>query len=163
MSPLVELLVKALDRGYDRKSWHGPILKGSLRGLSAEQAAWRPAPSRHNVWEIAVHVAYWKSSLLRRLVRLQGGEDFRFPLKGSNWFPRPEGEVSEKTWKADLKILEEIHRKLRAAVAALSEEDLETIPEGSKTSVVDLVLGVAYHDIYHAGQIQLLKRLAEGR
>lgn len=163
MSSRVDLLVKAIDQGYDHKSWHGPILKGSLRGLTAEQAAWRPAPSRHNIWEIAVHAAYWKYSVLRRLARLRGGEDLRFPLKGSNWFPRPEGGPGEKAWKADLKILEEIHRQLRAAVAALSEEDLETTPEGSKTSVVDLVLGVAYHDIYHAGQIQLLKRLAEGR
>ena len=160
MSSKVDLLVKAIDQGYDHKSWHGPILKGSLRGLPAEQAAWRPALSRHNIWEIAVHAAYWKYSLLRRLRR---GEDVRFPLKGSNWFPRPEGEPDEKAWKADLKLLEQIHRDLRAAVAALSEKDLEAIPEGSKTNVVDLVLGVAYHDIYHAGQIQLLKRLAEGR
>jgi DinB superfamily len=162
MSPRVDFLLKALDQGYDHKSWHGPILKGSLRGLSAEQAAWRPAPSRHNVWGLAVHAAYWKYSVLRRLVRLRGDEEIRFPLKGSNWFRRPEGEVDEKAWKADLKVLEEMHRQLRAAVAALSEADLETIPEGSKTSVVDLVLGVAYHDIYHAGQIQLLKRMGEG-
>lgn len=163
MSTQVDLLVKAIDQGYDHKSWHGPILKGSLRGLTAEQAAWRPAPSRHNIWEIAVHAAYWKYSAFRRLIRLRGGEDIRFPLKGSNWFSRPEGKPDEKAWKADLKLLEQIHRELRAAVAALSEGDLQTIPEGSKTSVVDLVLGVAYHDIYHAGQIQLLKRMAEGR
>jgi hypothetical protein len=162
MSPRVEILLKALDQGYDHKSWHGPILKGSLRGLSAEQAAWRPAPARHNVWEIAVHAAYWKYSVLRRLARLRG-EEVRFPLKGSNWFRRPEGGADEKTWKADLKVLEEMHRQLRAAVAALSEPDLETVPEGSSTKIVDLVLGVAYHDIYHAGQIQLLKRLGEGR
>ena len=160
MSARVDFLLKALDQGYDHKSWHGPILKGSLRGLSAEQAAWRPAPSRHNVWELAVHAAYWKYSVLRRLVRLRGDEEIRFPLMGSNWFPRPEGEVDEKAWKADLKVLEEMHRQLRAAVAALSEGDLETIPQGSSTTVVDLVLGVAYHDIYHAGQIQLLKKLS---
>ena len=163
MSPQVALHLKALDQGYDHKSWHGPILKGSLRGLSAEQAAWRPAPSRHNVWEIAVHAAYWKYSVLRRLVRLRGEEEARFPVKGSNWFARPEGPPDEKAWKADLKLLEEMHRRLRAAVASLSEADLETIPEGSSTTVVDLVLGVAYHDIYHAGQIQLLKRMGEGR
>jgi hypothetical protein len=160
MSARVDFLLKALDQGYDHKSWHGPILKGSLRGLSAEQAAWRPAPSRHNVWEIAVHAAYWKYSVLRRLVRLRGEEEVRFSLKGSNWFVRPEGEADEKAWKADLKVLEEMHRQLRAAVAALSEGDLETIPQGSSTTVVDLVLGVSYHDIYHAGQIQLLKKLS---
>lgn len=153
-NPRVSLLLRFLDQGYDHKSWHGPILKGSLRGLSAEQAAWRPAPSRHNVWELAVHAAYWKYSVLHRLC-----PEVRFPLKGSNWFTRPEGEPSEAAWKADLQVLAGMHRDLRQAVAALRDEDLETIPKGSKTSFQDLILGVAHHDIYHAGQIQLLKRL----
>jgi hypothetical protein len=55
-----------------------------------------------------------------------------------------------------------MHRRLRTAVAELQDEDLDKVPEGSKTKIVDLVLGVAYHDIYHAGQIQLLKRLRGG-
>ncbi|HEY0512983.1 MAG TPA: DinB family protein [Thermoanaerobaculia bacterium] len=158
-NPRVQLLLRALDTGYDHKSWHGPILKGSLRGIAAQDAAWRPAPRRHNVWELAVHAAYWKYSVLHRLRR-----EIRFPLKGSNWFPRPEGEADdEKAWKADLRILEEMHRGLRAAVAALRDEDLDAIPPGSKTKVQDLVLGAAYHDVYHAGQIQLLKRLRSSR
>lgn len=155
-NPQVSLLLRDLDQSYDHKSWHGPVLRGALRGVSAEQAAWRPAPDRHNVWELAVHAAYWKYSVLRRL---PGGEEIRFPLKGSNWFPRPEGETSERVWKADLQLLADMHRRLRAAVATLRDGDLERIPEGSRTSVIDLVLGVARHDIYHAGQIQLLKRL----
>ena len=157
-NPRIALLLRFLDQGYDHKSWHGPILKGSLRGLSAEQAAWRPTPSRHNVWELAVHAAYWKYSVLHRL-----RPEVRFPLKGSNWFPRPEGEVSEPAWKADLQILADLHRDLRQAVAALKDQDLEIIPKGSKTSFLDLVLGVAHHDVYHAGQIQLLKRLYQER
>ena len=157
-NPRVQLLLRALDTGYDHKSWHGTILRGSLRGMSAAEAAWRPAPDRHNVWELAVHAAYWKYSVLHRLRR-----EVRFPLKGSNWFPRPEGEIDEQAWKADLRILGEIHRDLRAAVASLRDQDLDAVPEGSKTTVQDLVLGAAYHDIYHAGQIQLLKRLREGR
>ncbi len=159
LNPRVTVLVRDLDQSYDRKSWHGPVLRGSLRGVSAEQAAWRPAPDRHNIWELAVHAAYWKYSVLRRLHR---GEEIRFPLKGSNWFPRPEGEPSERAWKADLQVLGEVHRDLRRAVAGLSDADLETIPEGSKTRLIDLVLGVARHDVYHAGQIQLLKRLYTG-
>lgn len=155
----VQLLLRNLDQGYDHKSWHGPILKGSLRGIPAEQAAWRPGPERHNIWEIAVHAAYWKYAVLRLLCR---GEEVRFPFKGRDWFPRPE-EVGETAWKADLRVLAETHRDLRRAVEALRDEDLEAIPEGSKRKVVDLVLGVAHHDIYHAGQIQLLKRLYKGR
>ena len=159
-NPRVALLLRNLEQGYDHKSWHGPVLRGSLRGISAEQAAWRPDPSRHNVWELAVHCAYWKYAVLRRLRR---GEEVRFPLKGSNWFPRPEGDASERAWKADLQILGEIHRDLRQTVASLADGDLETVPEGSKTPILDLVLGVTHHDIYHAGQIQLLKRLYPGR
>lgn len=155
-NPRVSLLLRNLEQSYDHKSWHGPVLRGSLRGVSAEQAAWRPDPSRHNVWELAVHCAYWKYSVLRRL---RQGEDVRFPIRGSNWFPRPEGDASERAWKADLQMLGEIHRELRQAVASLADGDLETVPEGSKTTFLDLVLGVTHHDIYHAGQIQLLKRL----
>jgi hypothetical protein len=158
-NPRVSVLLLDLDQSYDHKSWHGPVLRGSLRGVAAEQAAWRPAPDRHNIWELAVHAAYWKYSVLRRL----RSEEIRFPLKGSNWFPRPEGEPSERAWKADLQILGAVHRDLREAVAALSDRDLEAIPEGSKTRVIDLVSGVARHDIYHAGQIQLLKRLCGER
>jgi uncharacterized damage-inducible protein DinB len=159
-TPRVSVLLRDLDQSYDHKSWHGPVLRGALRGITAEQAAWRPGPGRHNIWELAVHAAYWKYSVLRRLRR---GDAVRFPLKGSNWFPRPEGEASERAWKADLQILADLHRDLRQAVATLRDADLETIPEGSKTRVIDLVLGVARHDIYHAGQIQLLKRLYAGR
>jgi len=159
-NPRVSVLLLDIDQGYDRKSWHGPVLRGSLRGVPAEQAAWRPAPDRHNIWELAVHAAYWKYSVLRRLRR---GDEVRFPLKGSNWFPRPEGDADERAWQADLQLLGAMHRDLRHGVAALSDAALETIPEGSKTRVIDLVLGVARHDIYHAGQIQLLKRSYQGR
>jgi len=155
-NPRVAVLLKALDQGYDHKSWHGSILRGSLRGVSAEAAAWRPGPSRHNVWELALHAAYWKYIILRRM---RGGLAARFPVEGSDWFPRPEGEPSEKAWKADLGVLGAMHRDLRAAVAALSDADLDRTPEGSTTRLDDLILGGAFHDIYHAGQIQLVKRL----
>ena len=154
----VALLLKTIDQGYDRKSWHGPTLRGSLRGVSAGQAAWRPAPDRHNIWELAVHAAYWKYAVTRRL---RGGERGSFPLTGSNWFPRPldPEHPDERAWKQDLSLLGQMHRELRAAVAALTTEELEKVPGGSATTLSDLVVGVAFHDIYHAGQIQLLKRL----
>lgn len=155
-NPGIQILLRNLDHGYDHKAWHGPVLRGSLRGVSAEQAAWRPRPSRHNVWEIAVHCAYWKYSVLHRI-----RPEVRFPLKGSNWFPRPEGEAGDKAWKADLRVLGDIHRDLREAIASLSDGDLETVPQGSKRPFLELILGVAHHDVYHAGQIQLLKRLYE--
>lgn len=153
--PRVALLLRLLDQAYDRKAWHGPTLRGALRGVSAEEAAWRPAPGRHNVWELAVHCAYWKYSVLRRLV---GGGRGSFPLPGSNWFERPL-DRSEAAWKEDLRLLAAMHRELRAAVATLADGALDEIPAGSKTTLEELVSGIAAHDLYHAGQVQLLKRL----
>lgn len=155
--PRVTLLLRLLDQAYDRKAWHGPTLRGALRGISAQDAAWRAARRRHNVWELAVHCAYWKYSVLRRL---DDGARGSFPLQGSNWFKRPE-ELTEAAWRRDLKLLATVHRKLRAAVEGLSEEALDQVPAGSKTPLAELISGVAAHDLYHAGQVQLLKRLRE--
>ena len=143
-----EVLLQILDDAYSHKAWHGPNLRGSLRGVSAEVAAWRPATGRHNIWEIAVHAAYWKYAVWRRL---RGEKRGSFPLEGSNWFTRPR-KLNEKAWRDDLALLENEHRKLRAAVSDYVE---------GKTRPVNLtqVFGVAFHDVYHAGQIQLLKRL----
>ena len=155
-NPRVQQLLRTLQQAYERKSWHGTNLRGSLRGISAGQAAWRPNPGRHNIWELALHAAYWKYIILRRLRR---GEEMRFPVTGSDWFVRPGEDASERAWKADLGILGAMHRDLIAAVATLSDADLDRAPEGSQTLPGDLITGGAFHDIYHAGQIQLLKRL----
>ena len=153
---MIRLLLALIDEAYDRKSWHGPNLRGALRGITAAQAAWRPGGDRHNIWELAVHAAYWKHSVTRRLTGEARGS---FPLEGSNWFTRPESAANDAAWRGDLVLLAEHHRALRAAVERLKPKDLETIPRGSKTTVRALVTGVAAHDLYHAGQIQLLKRL----
>ena len=151
----IRLLLRMLDEAFSVKTWHGPNLKGSLRGLTASAAAWRPGPRRHNIWEIAVHAAYWKYVARRRLLGEKRGS---FTLKGSNWFLRPL-ELSEKAWKIDLALLEQEHLKLMAAVAGLRPASLTLVPATGKTSNLALIYGVANHDVYHAGQIQLLKRL----
>ncbi len=156
--PEVEVLLTLIDQAYDHRSWHGTNLRGSLRGLDAAQAAWRPAARRHNIWEIAVHAAYWKYVVRRRLRAERRGS---FPLRGSNWFARPL-EASPAAWRADLELLGECHRSLRDAVAALEPRALHSRPRGSKVTTLDIVFGIAAHDLYHAGQIQLLKRLRRG-
>lgn len=143
------LLLRLLDEAFDRRAWHGPNLRGSLRGLSARQAAWRPARGRHNIWEIVVHAAYWKYAVRRRLTRGQRGS---FALKGSNWFRRPV-ELSERAWRAEVALLEREHRRLRAVAAA-------GLPKLRGTARQRAMLwGIAFHDVYHAGQIRLLRRL----
>ena len=79
-----DLFLRMLDDAYQRKAWHGPNLRGSLRGVTADQALWRPAPGRHSIGELAVHCAYWKYAVRRRLTGLKRGT---FPRKGSNWLP----------------------------------------------------------------------------
>src|SRR6266404_471126 len=84
--PEIEHLLGLLDEAYKRAAWHGPNLRGSIRGVTAHEAAWRPKAGRHNIWEIAVHAAYWKYTVRRRLLGKKRGS---FSLPGSNWFLRP--------------------------------------------------------------------------
>lgn len=153
--PVTALLLDLLDEAFDRRSWHGTNLRGSIRRLTAREAAWRPGPARHNVWEIVVHAAYWKYAARRRLTGEKRGS---FPLEGSNWFPRPLTRT-EQAWRADVGLLLDEHRRLREAVARVRPADLRRRAPGSRFSIAGLIRGVAAHDLYHAGQIQLLKRL----
>jgi hypothetical protein len=151
----IALVLDLIDEAFDHKAWHGTNLRGSIRGLGVREAAWRPSPTRHNVWEIVVHCAYWKYAVRRRLTREKRGS---FPLEGSNWFQRPESGARQATqWKADVALLGSEHRLLRQAVARLRPTDLSR--SVGKTPVAALLTGIAAHDLYHAGQIQLLKRL----
>ena len=149
----IELLLVQIDQAYNRRSWHGTNLRGSLRGLTPGQAAWRPRAGRHSVQEIAVHAAYWKYVVRRRLTGEKRGS---FPLEGSNWFARVRADAG--TWKADLRLLDDCHRRLRETVASLDPKRLRRSVGGS-TTALDLVTGIIAHDVYHAGQIQLLKRM----
>jgi hypothetical protein len=154
VSAEIAQLLAILDQAYDKPSWHGTNLRGSLRRVSTEQAGWRPAPARHNIWEVALHAAYWKYAVARRFTGSARGS---FPLEGSNWFRRDGG--SDADWRRDRALLDEMHRTLRAAVAGLAPSQLGKTPPGSKVSNFAVISGAAAHDLYHAGQIQLLKRL----
>ena len=162
VDPRIGMLLDELDEAFDRRSWHGTNLRGSLRGLPARAAAWRPGPGRHNIWEIAVHAAYWKYAVWRKLAGALRGS---FPLEGSNWFARPgRGEASSASaWTADVGLLVTQHRRLREAVETLDPQALARPMSKSLHTPAFIVRGVAAHDLYHAGQIQLIKRLRKGR
>jgi hypothetical protein len=147
-----QLVLTLIDEGYEKKTWHGPNLKQSIKGITAKQAAWRTGPGRHNIWELALHAAYWKYAVRRRIT---GGKRSSFALKGSNFFARPEkGKLSEAAWTADKKLLEREHRAMRAEIANVLRK-----PHGPKQ--LYQLYGVAFHDVYHPGQIRLLRRQAE--
>ena len=149
----LELILAALDEAYERKSWHGTNLRGSLRGMTAEEAIWRPSPERHNAWELAVHAAYWKYAVRRRL---RGEKRGSFPMKGSNFFESP-AVPDEAAWKAAVALLDEQHRALRETIAALPPRAVEDRKKRQ------MLTGIAAHDLYHTGQIQLIKRLRRSR
>jgi hypothetical protein len=146
MSAINPCLLALLDEAFDKKSWHGPNLRNSLRGVSAHAAAWRPARDLHNIWEYALHAAYWKYVVRRRITGEKRGS---FVLPGSNFFRRP-AEATETAWKHDIEILATAHQDLRYAVVHL---------EATSPKIEHLIRGAAAHDLYHAGQIRLLRRM----
>lgn len=144
------LLIAALQDAFERKAWHGTNLRGSLRGVTAEQALFRPDEKRHNIWELAVHCAYWKYAVRRKLVGEKRGA---FPRQGSNWIAPK--EIHEAAWRDDLKLLSNTHRALI--------ETIESLPPKVLDERAKMIYGVALHDVYHTGQIQLLKRFSSRR
>ncbi|HXJ97090.1 MAG TPA: DinB family protein [Terriglobia bacterium] len=161
----IERLLSLLDEAYAGPAWHGPCLRGGLRGVTSKQAAQRPGKGRHNIWEIAVHTAYWKYAVRRRLLGEKRGS---FGEKGSNWFARPLATgafgteaASNKMWRRDLALLSRSHRELSETVAHLQPAALDRRSAASHQTPRRMIAGIAMHDAYHAGQIQLLKRLME--
>jgi uncharacterized damage-inducible protein DinB len=150
----VTQLLTILDQAYNRKSWHGTNLRGSLRRLTPDQAVWHPGEGRHNIHELVVHAAYWKYAVANRLA---GGQRGAFPIAGSNWFER--SGAAPRQWSDDLALLDRIHRDLRAVVSTLRDADLDRPLPKSRMTPFALIAGVAAHDLYHAGQIQLIKAL----
>src|SRR2546426_9504499 len=147
LHPQIEVLLDAIDLAFDHRAWHGPNLRGSIRGVTSREAARRPQSGRHNIWELVVHAAYWKYVVHRRLVGTPAGS---FALKGSNWFSRPQ-EATQSAWKQDVALLDDIHGSLRSAIANLNPKTLPQKPAGTKVSNLALITGVAAHDLNHAG------------
>jgi hypothetical protein len=154
----ISLLLSLLDQAFDKKAWHGPNLRGAIRRVSAAQAGWRPGPKRRSIADIVVHAAYWKYAVRRRL---RGDKRGSFPLRGSNWFDLPD-TLYEYDWREYVGLLDAQHRGLREVVAAYPVRRLHQPSPGSRFTAAGLISGVAAHDIYHAGQIQILKRLQGG-
>jgi hypothetical protein len=150
-------IFKLIHGAFDARSWHGTTLRGSLRGLTASDAVWRPGGGRRNIWELAEHCAYWKYSVRRRLTGIKRGS---YPLPGHDWFPTP-SPASTVLWKQTVARLGDEHRALREVVSRLPPAALAR--RSGSTSTAALMRGVAAHDLYHAGQIQLIKRLRRSK
>lgn len=155
MDGRIALLLQLLDQAYDRHAWHGTNLRGSIRGLHVDEALWRPKSGRHSIWEIILHTAYWKFCVRRYLT---GPSKERFPRQGSNW-PRLPDPADQAGLVADVTLLGRNHAALRQTLAEFPPSRLGKTPPRLKWRYEQYIYGIASHDLYHAGQIQLLKRL----
>jgi hypothetical protein len=133
---------RIIKEGYGPGAWHGPDLKAAVADVPDELAFWRPAPGRHNIAEIALHHA-WCARSVR--AQLSGQPIEPFALEGEDWFAASGDRMS---WPQIQQVLETEQQRLAETVAKLAGDG-----QG------DLVLGITCHAIYHAGQVQLIKRL----
>ena len=144
-----------IEEAYYRKAWHGPNLHSSLKGITAEEALVRPGKQRHNIYEITVHAAYWVYRVINRISKDSG---LKFPIKGSNWFESPD-TLTDTEWKKVKKSLNELHDELYNMVIDLKMDGIAAKTEEEVQIKTRLLIGIAMHDVYHAGQIQLIKKL----
>jgi uncharacterized damage-inducible protein DinB len=157
--PVIRELLRMVDQAFDKRAWHGTNLRGSIRRITAAQSVWRPEPGRHNIRELVLHCAYWKYAVTRRLT---GGKRGGFAIAGSNWFSRSD-PADAAGWRAEVALLDRTHRALRRVIETFPASRLGQKPKGSKFTFSETIAGVASHDLYHAGQIQLIKRLLAAR
>ncbi len=143
------------------RAWHGgPTPVDALLGLTAREAHRRPAPGRHSIWELVLHIAYWDYAVRRRIL---GTELPRFPRSPANW-PAVPARPEAKAWAADRALLAQEHRLLHRAVERFPAAWLgRKVSAGERWTYGDTILGIAVHDAYHAGQVQILKRLVRKR
>jgi uncharacterized damage-inducible protein DinB len=151
MSKEAARIADQMDRAYHGDAWHGPSVKALLEDVFAEWAAGKPIVQAHCIWELVRHITCWKRVVLRRL----NGDDYD-PPDAEN-FP-PLEAVDPEVWKADLAALDAAHEELLEAVRALPDRRLEEPVPGKNYNVYIMLHGAAQHDIYHAGQIALLKK-----
>jgi hypothetical protein len=145
-------LARVLNEGYGPGAWHGPDLKAALADVSPELAFWRPAPGRHNIAEIALHHAYYAHSVRGRLT---GTPAEPFVLEGDDWFEL--SDPSTLAWQEIQAVVDTQQGRLAALIDDISASRVKSpLPDAER---FDLVLGITCHAVYHAGQVQLLKRL----
>ena len=142
------------------QAWHGgPTPVGALRGVTAAQARWSPGRGRHSIWELALHIAYWNYAVRRHLEP----DVPRFPRSPANW-PAIPAPPDERAWTRDRALVADEHRRLVRALARFPLVRWNRVPpQAQKWTFGEMIVGILSHDVYHTGQIQLVKRLYRAR
>ncbi len=141
-----------LKRAFEGKAWHGPSVSEVLAGITAEQAAAHPLAGAHSIWEVMLHIATWERVGRRRIE-----ESAPIDVSDDEDWPQAE-DTSDEAWKNTLDEVRRNHEALREAIRRLDDARLADIVPGTIYSVYFLLHGVIQHDLYHAGQISLLKK-----
>jgi len=150
----VAFLSRILQEGYGPGAWHGADIKAAIDGVSAAGAFRRPAAGRHNIAEIALHHAYYVHSIRGRLVTVAPEP---FAAAGDDWFALD--GTSGLGWDQVREVLDTQYAKLAVLVADIDAGKVKATKDDS--AVLELVLGITCHSAYHAGQVQLIKALAQ--
>lgn len=157
MTTILVALHDQLRRAFEGEAWHGPSLLEALAEVRAADAVQRPIPGAHSVWELVLHLAGTYRLVLRRL---DGDE---MPLSSLEDWPIPPAPTDEQ-WHRDVAALHELHAQLRSVVLAFPAERLfEPLVANSPYPAFTQFIGLTQHDLYHAGQIVLLKRALHQR
>ena len=143
-----ERLLDQLNRAFGGEAWWGPPLRNLLDGISEAQAKQRPIAGGHSIFELVNHVRTWMDVVAHRIASTE-----EVLTTVEDWT-----DVTSASWSAALEELEHAESRLSDAVARLSTERLEENVPGKNHSIHGEVLGVLQHNVYHAGQIALLKR-----
>ncbi|MDE3057309.1 MAG: DinB family protein [Bacteroidota bacterium] len=145
-------IAEQLRLAYEGEAWHGPALRGLLVGVNAKQAAAKPMQNVHSIWEIVLHITTWQSVVRKRLA----GEAVE-PTEEEDW--KSVIDSGESAWKKTIMLLEQSLNELLNAVLQFDESRLEQTVPGKDYSNRFMIFGVLQHNLYHTGQIALLKKL----
>ena len=152
----VSTFTRILDEGYAwhaaHGAWYGADLRAALADVTAARAFTRPARGRHNIAEVALHHAYWVGQIESKLT---GGGAASFPLVGEDWFEL--NDEAALSWSAIVTLVDASHQRLSRTVGEVAGGDRPS--PLSEAERFDLVIGITGHAAYHAGQIQLIKKL----
>jgi len=146
----VKFVMDQLKTTFSGDSWHGPSVMKNLEGVTAEEASERPLWERHTIWELTDHMAFWLEETLKAL----RAKEVPRPDKVMDW---PRMGVGEEQWSQSVKRLEGAVNMLIDELAGWSTKDLEKTVGGADYSYRQMLHGAVHHNLYHAGQIAILK------
>ena len=145
-------IAELLRRAFAGDAWHGDSVLELLAGVRAARAAKHPIASVHSIWELVLHITAWDDAVNRRIVSGKA-----VSLGNKQNFP-PVRETSEAAWRQALERLNETHEQLVQTVAALPDSRLDARVPGKNYNIYFMLHGVTQHELYHAGQIAILKK-----